>query len=216
MYIRKAENLRDLEAVWRLTHDAYVKQGYCSPQPEGLLKHYLHLDTIPETSVFMAFDENDRLVGTNSLTPDNPAGLHVDDDFKDKTDEVRLECLRTRKKMGASWRIATDETVHNQISIMMGLISATMDQAMLQDDLDVFLFTFNPKHVRFYERMLGLKVIAEPRFGKAVKSAPAVLMRGDRTEILKAWERTCSRRKSTRIPECMSTAVSTRAFAPAF
>ncbi len=199
MHIRKATSKEDFESVWRLTHDAYVKQGYCSPQPEGLLKHYLHLDTIPETSVFMAFDENDRLVGTNSLTLDNPAGLHVDDDFKDRADQVRVECLRTRKKMGASWRIATDETVHNQISIMLGLISATIDQGMRQC-LDVLLFTFNPKHVCFYERMLGLKVIAEPRFGKAVKSAPAVLMRGDRTDVLNAWERFQERRqRSARI-----------------
>ncbi len=188
MYIRKAVTREDFEAVWRLTHDAYVAQGYCAPQPEGMLKHYPHLDTIQETSVLMAFDENDRLVGTNSLTIDNPAGLHVDDDFKDMADQVRVECLRARKKMGASWRIVTDETVRDQISVMLDLVSETIDQGIRQC-LDVLLFTFNPKHVRFYEQMLGLKVIAEPRFGRAVKGAPAILMRGGPTEMLKAWER---------------------------
>jgi len=34
MDIRRATTRKDLEAVWRLTHDQYVAEGYAEPQPE--------------------------------------------------------------------------------------------------------------------------------------------------------------------------------------
>ena len=102
MIIRRAISREDFEAVWRLTHDMYVAEGYAEPQPDGLLRHYPHLDAIPETVVFLAEDEDGTLLGSNSYTLDGPAGLHVDDDFRDVVDAVRAECRATGKRLGAN------------------------------------------------------------------------------------------------------------------
>ena len=182
MRIRKATTLQDLEAVWRLTHDMYVAEGYAEPRSDGQLRHYPHLDAVPETTILMAEDEDGTLVGSNSYTIDGPAGLHADDDFRDVIDSVRAECRAAGTRLGASWRIATRPGCREHLFVVMQLISATLEGG--RELADVVLFTFNPKHESFYGRMLGLRTIAEPREGSSVQSAPAILMRGEMAAML--------------------------------
>jgi hypothetical protein len=197
MIVRKATTLDDLRAVWRLTHDVYVTEGYAAPRPDGMLRHYPHLDMIPETAVFLVEDEDGRLLGSNSYTVDGPAGLHADDDFKDVIDEMRADCRLTGLRLGSSWRIATRPGCRESLPVIMQLISATLDSG--RHCADVVLYTFNPKHEGFYGRMLGLKTIAGPRQGHSVKGAPAILMRGEMREMLARWDRVVARRSSARL-----------------
>jgi hypothetical protein len=92
MRIRNAHTRKDFEAVWKLTCDIYIAEGYANPSPIKILRHYPQLDLIPETIVLPVEDDYGNLLGSNSLTVDSPAGLHVDDDFKDVADYVRTEC----------------------------------------------------------------------------------------------------------------------------
>ena len=48
LLIRKAASKEDMEAVWRLTHDIFVAQGYAKPRSDGMLRHYEKLDFIDE------------------------------------------------------------------------------------------------------------------------------------------------------------------------
>lgn len=194
---RKATTLKDLEAVWRLTHDVYVAEGYASPSADGLLRHYPHLDLVPETEVFIAEDEDGTVLGSNSATVDGPAGLHADDDFKDVIDGIREECRRTGKRLGCSWRIVTLPGCRESLPVIMQLISATLESG--QHRADAVLYTFNPKHESFYGRMLALKTVAGPRDGHAVKGAPAILMRGEMSEMVARWKRVVARRSSARL-----------------
>ncbi len=198
MRIRKATSLRDMEAVWRLTHDVYVAEGYARACADGMLRHYAHLDHAPETTVFLAEDEFGVLLGSNSYTVDGPAGLHADDDFKDVIDGVRSECRRKGLRLGASWRIVTQPENRAGLAAIMQLISATLESG--RHMADVVLYTFNPKHERFYRRVLGLKAIAGPRQGRSVEGAPAILMRGEMPEMIARWKRTVARRQSARLP----------------
>ena len=198
MRIRRANTLQDLEAVWGLTHDMFVGEGYAEARPDGLLRHYPHLDIIPETTVLMAEDEDGTLLGSNSYTVDGPAGLHVDDDFKDVVDRLRQECRAAGLRLGASWRIVTRPGCREHLQVVLQLISATLEGG--RELADVVLFTFNPKHESFYGRMLGLQTVSEPRAGNAVRNAPAVLMRGDMAGMLARWERVKARRTSARLP----------------
>ena len=197
MIIRKATTPEDLEAVWHLTHDEYVRMGYSAPRPDGMLRHY-HLDGIPQTTVWVAEDDQGQIVGTVSLTEDNPAGLHTDDDFKDVVNEIRRECQASGKRLAASWRIVTRANLHNELGVIMGLVAAIMDEVVAYPDL-VSLYTFNPRHERFYRRMCGFERIAGPRPSRAVKDAPGILMRGDWEKIQPVWERTKARRTSARL-----------------
>jgi hypothetical protein len=197
MRIRRATTLKDLEAVWRLTHDMYVAEGYAEPQPDGLLRHYPHLDAVPETTVLMAEEEDGTLLGSNSYTLDGPAGLHVDDDFKDVADAIREECRRSGERLGASWRIVTRPGCREHLAVVMQLITATVEHSL--GCADRVLFTFNPKHEGFYRRMLGLETVAGPRDGHSVQSAPAILMHSRMDSLAAHWERVKARRSSARL-----------------
>jgi N-acyl amino acid synthase FeeM len=194
--VREALTPWDMERVWRLTHDEYVKMGYAAPQPGGILKHF-DLDGIPETRVWLAEDEDGLVLGTISITMDGPAGLHVDDDFKDVVDEVREECRREGKRLGAPWRIVTRSGCHDQLIVSMGIIGASTEWG-IENHLRVTLYTFNPRHERFYRRVLGLRMIAGPRPSPSVQGAPAILMRGDLETLIPAWTKIKSRRTSAR------------------
>jgi len=167
-----------------------------------MLRHYAHLDLVPETTVLLAEDESGVLLGSNSYTVDGPAGLHADDDFKDVIDGVRRECRRKGLRLGASWRIVTQPENRAGLAAVMQLITATLENG--RRVADVALYTFNPKHERFYRRLLGLKTIAGPREGHSVQSAPAILMRGEIPEIVARWKRTVARRRSARLPAAVN------------
>jgi hypothetical protein len=188
-----------MEAVWRLTHDEYVKMGYAAPRPDRLLRHF-DLDGIDETAVWIAEEEDaiGTVLGTISVTVDGPAGLHVDEEFRDAADAVRKECRLTGKKLAAPWRIVTRSDHHGQLAISMALINACVEHVVNQG-LDVTLYTFNPRHEKFYKRMLGFETIAGPRPSPAVRNAPAVLMRGDLEVVARVWAQTQSRRSSARV-----------------
>ena len=175
----------DMDAVWALTHDVYLQEGYCEPQESGRLIHYPHLDGIAETIVYIA-EVDGELVGTNSLTLDGPAGLHVDQDFPVETAVMREWCNHMDYRLGASWRIVTDPAYHTTTSVASALFTATI-LGILEYDLEVVLFQFNPKHARVYKRLLGLTVLATGHCGTV--SAPAVLMGGQTNQCRDKWRR---------------------------
>ena len=175
VYVRKA-SAKDMEAVYRLTHDAYVAEGYIKPHPDGWLIHYPELDDIPETTVLVASEgkRGRRVVGTVSWTRDGKRGLHVDHDFKAEVDAVRAEGLR----LGAAWRIVTTEDCRSKIAVIMALVRAVVHD-MISSGMEVALFSFNPKHAGAYARLLNMDVIAERSGVAGLNAAPAVLMRAD-------------------------------------
>ncbi len=204
MRIRKARSRYDMERVWRLTHDEYVRMGYARPRKDGLLRHFA-LDGIDETTVWIAEDLDGRILGTISLTADGPCGLHVDEDFKDVADYVRGECRLTGKRLAASWRIVTRSNYHHQMPLSMGLIAAVVE-TVRRVPYEITLYTFNPRHEKFYRRMLGFETIAGPRPSPTVENAPAILMRGDLLKVDRAWSRVERRRSSARMrPETSDT-----------
>jgi hypothetical protein len=176
----------ELPVVRRLVQDEYTRQGYC--RPEGGFSHYSHLDGIPQTTCFIALKRG-QLIGTNSLTEDGPAELHVDEDFPEQVDAIRDECLATHKRLGASWRIVTADSARGSIGVVMDLINATVHHGAGR--LDVILFSFNPRHERVYRRILDLETIAIGSCRALAGSPPAVLMRGDAQRILPRWQAVC-------------------------
>ncbi|MCW8131588.1 MAG: hypothetical protein KIS92_14670 [Planctomycetota bacterium] len=180
--VREARSEADMDAVYRITHDAYVVKGYCTPQPDGRLVHYPHLDGIPETTVYVA-ELDGEIVGTNAVTLDGPNGLHVDHDFKDECDAIRAE----GRRLAASWRIATRENLRSDTRVVMALIQETI-RFWVMNDLDTCVCTFNPRHERIYKRLLNMVTVAT-RFESVagLSNAPAVFMRLDLANIPDRW-----------------------------
>ena len=163
----------ELDAVYRLTHDAYVERDYCAPQPDGRLIHYPHLDRIPETTILVACSAGE-VIGTISWTRDNANGLHVDSDFKTECDHIRKE----GRGLAASWRIATKNACRAERRCVMALIQAAVN-LWFESRVPTCVFTFNPRHERIYQRMLNMTTVARSAGTHGLNAAPAVLMRAE-------------------------------------
>lgn len=173
----------ELQSVYALCHDLYVENGYCIPQPDGMLKHYEHLNTIPETFVIGAFDP--ELIGTLSMTIDSVAGLPIAHAFHETLLHTRFRCIIENKKMGVCWRLVTRQ---RSLGIVLGMINKIIDLAM-ENKIDLLLYEFNPKHQRVYEKLLDMEVIAGPISDPAVNDAPAVLMKSEMHRLILAWRK---------------------------
>ncbi len=169
--IRFAETAADLDQVYRLTHDEYIKKGYCDPQPDGRLIHYPHLDNIPETKVLM-YIEAGQLIGTNSVTLDGEHGLHTDQDFVKEMMQIRLE----GKVLAGSWRIVVKQGTG--IHVALHLMNETVRLAK-KNGVQVGVCTFHPDHEKFYRRMFRMQPVAFCPAVARLKNAPALLMRWD-------------------------------------
>lgn len=180
MIIRPVRNDREMNEVYRLTHDAYVEQGYIKPQPDGRLRHYTEVDAAPENMVLVAL-EDDAIVGTVSVTLDGPAGLHVDHDFRAECDAIRAE----GHTVGASWRIITEPGHRSSMAVVVELIRSTID-VLNRFEVETILCTFNPRHERVYQRLFGMSTVAHCTTVDEVASA-AVLMRASIPIAVKAF-----------------------------
>jgi len=189
MEVRLATS-EEMDDVFRLVHDEYVRAGYCTPRHDGLLKHYPHLDYIPETFVFVAVEDN-KIIGTNSLTLDGCMKLHVDCDFPEHVEQIRQELLIDNHKLAASWRIATHPNARKQMVVILNLIHITF-KAMVDNYLHTCLFTFNPKHERFYHKLLGFDTVSIGHCKATMASA--VLMKGTVWNTMQKWPSVCARR----------------------
>ena len=188
MLVRVAKSMDDYKAVWRLTYEEYTKCGYTdqSKVQDSCLQHYPHLDQIPETSVILV-EECGKLLGTISVTEDGRFGLHTDEAFSEQTERIRDECAERGESLGASWRIVTSSAARQQLSVVKRLISSAIVN-MRERGLDVLLFTFHPKHERFYQKVLGLRTLAKVSAVGSVCENPAVLMIGQVVGIATRWE----------------------------
>jgi hypothetical protein len=179
--IRPVLDSYEMEDVYRLTHDAYVERGYCTPQSDRRLIHYPHLDRINETTVLIAISQG-NMVGTNSITLDSTHGLHVDEDFKVECDAIRKE----GRKMAGSWRIATHLSCRQERQVMINLIRCTIHWC-IDASVETCVFTFNPRHERFYQKILNIKTISRKESVGALQNAPAVFMRLDIEDCPEHW-----------------------------
>jgi len=180
MIIRPVRNEQEMDEVYRLTHDAYVEQGYIKPQPDGRLRHYTEVDAAPENMVLVALEDN-AIVGTVSITLDGPAGLHVDHDFRAECDAIRAE----GRSVGASWRIITEPGHRSSMAVVVELIRSTID-VLNRFEVETILCTFNPRHERVYQRLFGMSTVARCTTVDEVASA-AVLMRASIPVAVKAF-----------------------------
>ena len=72
LVLKVAETQEELEACFRLLHDAYVDVGFMTPDPSGLRATIYH--ALPTTTTLLARYDG-RIVGTISLIRESPMGF---------------------------------------------------------------------------------------------------------------------------------------------
>jgi hypothetical protein len=117
--------------------------------------------------------QDDQVIATLTVGLDGANGLAVESVYPDCVRELRSP----DRRFCEFTKFAVDEAVRSQALIGAIFHVACMYALELHHCTDA-LIEVNPRHVRFYERMLGFTQAAEQRLDPGV-NAPAVLMRLD-------------------------------------
>lgn len=162
--IRMANSAGRREAAGLLIKKMYSWRGYSIDAPVAHEPNRITL--IAET--------NGKTVGTMTLCFDSGARLPADENFSDKLDELRAQGRRLCEPS----RLAIDEEVPKRVFASMIHISYIYAHNI--HGFTDYVIEVNPRHVRFYKRMLGFHEICEERTCSRV-NAPGVLLRLDLT-----------------------------------
>ena len=131
----------------------------------------------------------DSTVATITAALDSSEGLYVGRLYSDEVQALRDE----GRKLCEFTKLAVDESVRSHAVLGAIFHVASMYVLNLHRCTDV-LIEVHPRHVRFYQRMLGFKLAAGERLDPAV-NAPAVLLRLDLDHCATETARLGGRRK---------------------
>lgn len=116
---------------------------------------------------------DDKVAGTMTLGIDSSKGLVVDQLYKQEADKLRAE----GRKLCDITRLAVDHDIKSK-SVLASLFHMAFIYGHNIHHATDFLIEVNPRHVLFYQRMMGFEPFGEEKTCPRV-NAPAVLMRLD-------------------------------------
>ena len=114
--------------------------------------------------------ENDAIIGTITVSLDGEKRLSADEAFAPEVQAMR----RQGHRICEFTKLAIDPTVGTK-RVLASLFHVAYIVAHRIRGHDMLLMEVNPRHVRYYERMLGCRVFAQERMNTSV-NAPAVLL----------------------------------------
>lgn len=159
--IKTAESENRRSRVNSLLKDRYAWRGYGQVTlPTDQSVHKFTLSAV----------EDDVTIGTITVSFDGPNKLSADDAFGPEVAELR----RQGRKICEFTKLAIDPSVGTK-RVLAALFHVAYIVAHRVRGYDMLLIEVNPRHERYYERMLGCQVLAGERMNKSV-NAPAVLL----------------------------------------
>ncbi|MDR2188025.1 MAG: hypothetical protein LBE62_08240 [Azonexus sp.] len=166
--LKIAETQEELEACFRLLHDAYVASGFMAPDPSGLRVTIYH--ALPTTTTLCAkFDG--QVVGTLSLIRESAIGFPLQRIFD-------LSDVRAREgNIAEVSALAIDRHFrHTGGMILFPLMKLMYEYCTTFFDTRHLVIAVNPRHIEMYEsllffRRLTAKVVDNYDF---VNGAPAI------------------------------------------
>lgn len=159
--IRLASSVERTKAASMLIQKMYSWRGY---EP-GDLKE------TPNRITLLSFSDDQVVVGTCTLGLDSPNGLSADEIYKDKIDELRAAGCKVCELI----KLAVDQNVKSK-RVLASLFHIAFIYARPIHGFTDVVIEVNPRHVLFYEKMLGFRQFGEERMCSRV-NAPAVLLR---------------------------------------
>ncbi len=149
---RSASTLINLRYAWR---------GYASkPLPQ---------DAIPDRITLVATDQEET-IGTMTVNFDGEEGLLVEELFPEEVRSLR----QTGHRVCEFTKLAMD-SVRTSKRVLASLFHVAYIYAYRLKGFDSLLIEVNPRHVTYYCRILGFKVVGASRMNPRV-NAPAVLL----------------------------------------
>lgn len=127
-----------------------------------------------------------EVIGTLTVNFDSDRGLNCDDTFPEE-----LTALRARGERLCEFTKLAVETDSASAQVLAALFHVAFLAARHLERVDLLLLEVNPRHVRYYQRMLGACVIAQTRMNRRV-SAPAVLLAMATDDVRKWIDKRCA------------------------
>ena len=125
----------------------------------------------PTQLTLVVSDKRERPQGTMSMVFDVGDGLPADEVFKDLLDPLRQE----GRRLIEIGRLAIDRSEGSK-RLFAGMIHVFLIYSTVIHRYTDWIIEVNPRHVSYYQKMIGMEVLSEIRHCPRV-DAPAVLMR---------------------------------------
>lgn len=151
LVVRIARTQLELEAAFRLLHQAYVNSGLMVPHSS--LMRITPYHTLPTTTTVIA-EWDGKIVGTMSLIRDTAFGLPIDSIF----DITHLRKDGARVFECSSLAVDSDYRARGG-EVAFALMRFTWRYATRRAGVDRFVAVVNPRHVDMYKVMFGMNVI---------------------------------------------------------
>jgi hypothetical protein len=168
LVLKIAETREELEACFKLLHDAYVDSGFMKPHPSGMRVTIYH--ALPTTTTLCA-KYDDRVVGTLSLIRESILGVPMQKIFD-------LSAVREKKGQIAEVSALALQKGFRRTggSILFPLMKFMYEYCTTFFDTRHLVIAVNPRHIEMYESLLffqrlSAKVVENYDF---VNGAPAV------------------------------------------
>jgi hypothetical protein len=159
--IRSADSLGQRSSASILINRMYASRGYLTTP--------LSARQLPTRITLMASDA-EVTIGTITIGFDSPAGLNADDPFIEETTALRA----AGRNLCEFTKLAIDSVVRSK-RVLASLFHVAYIYAHRMMAFDDLLIEVNPRHRRYYERMLGFEVKGPQRVNPRV-NAPSVLL----------------------------------------
>lgn len=161
--IRAADSEGHRSSAHILINRMYTWRGYVTSQCKE--------ESRSQNSItLVANNEHDLTVGTITIGFDGTCGLLVDELFSEEAQLLR----RGRNVLCEFTKLAVDGAIRSK-RVLASLFHVAFIYAREIHACDRILIEVNPRHVRYYERMLGFEVRGPERLNSRV-NAPAVLL----------------------------------------
>ena len=120
--------------------------------------------------ITLVASNHDLTIGTLTVSFDTDNGLLVDNIFPEESDALR----KAGNKLCEFTKLAVDTNARSK-RVLASLFHVAYIFAYRLKGYNLLLIEVNPRHVRYYQRMLGFEVIGPQRLNLRV-NAPAVLL----------------------------------------
>jgi hypothetical protein len=162
--VRLAETHRQHDDVSLLISKMYTWRGY---EISATAMDHPHRVTLVAST-------NDATLATITIGFDSAIGLLADELYRAEVDVLR----RQGKRLFEFVKLAVDDTVRSKHLLASIFHLSYIYACKIQEHTDLFI-EVNPRHVNFYQKMLGFKKLGEEKMNQRVK-APAILLTLDR------------------------------------
>lgn len=169
-YLGPARNFSEICAAFKLVQMRYLDLGYALPNKSGMRFTFQNL--LNTSTTFVAVMEG-SVLATATLMIDSPAGLPLQSVFKREHYLFR----RQYALFGEGTMFACQSDFENKgMGIIIHLVRIIFDYC-LDQGINTFFIVVHPKHVGFYQKVLGFEIVSSANSCHHVRGVEGVLLR---------------------------------------